>query len=316
MPARGRGSQKARAGRRRAITRPRRTHSATEDRRKSVRTNKDPRRTGSPGRVNYGFTGGQYDHAGKVTRGRFARSPRIRTADDRARPRRLRPADGQEPRCALERRHGPRCWPQRGFRCRRLPRSSHAAARSWRSPPAAGTGSSCAGSARPSPGWRRSTSAPTPRPRPMPAPGTTPSATSRRRDRLGFLVVLWQLVRILIRERPDVVVTTGAAPGFVALAAAKLLLGCRTIWIDSIANAERLSSSARAGAPGRRRLADPVGASRAARRAGILGRRALDPPRRPAGQAGPGFLQRRQLRSCPPVVSRAIGCWVHPGAAQ
>jgi len=70
-----------------------------------------------------------------------------------------------------------------------------------------------------------------------------------RRDRLGFLIVLAQLIRILLRERPDVVVTTGAAPGFVALAAAKTLLRCRTIWIDSIASAETLSLSARLARP-------------------------------------------------------------------
>ena len=46
-----------------------------------------------------------------------------------------------------------------------------------------------------------------------------------RRDRLGFAVLAWQLARILLRERPDVVVTTGAAPGFVALLVAKGLLG-------------------------------------------------------------------------------------------
>ena len=70
-----------------------------------------------------------------------------------------------------------------------------------------------------------------------------------RRDRFGFAVLLWQLVRILLRERPDVVVTTGAAPGFVALLAAKGLLGCRTIWIDSIASVEAMSLSARLARP-------------------------------------------------------------------
>lgn len=64
-----------------------------------------------------------------------------------------------------------------------------------------------------------------------------------RRDRLGFLVLGAQLVRILLKERPDVVITTGAAPGLLALALAKTLLRSRTIWIDSIANVERLSSS-------------------------------------------------------------------------
>ena len=64
-----------------------------------------------------------------------------------------------------------------------------------------------------------------------------------RRDRIGFAVLVAQLVRILLRERPDVVITTGSAPCLVALGLAKTFLRARTIWIDSIANAERLSSS-------------------------------------------------------------------------
>jgi len=54
-----------------------------------------------------------------------------------------------------------------------------------------------------------------------------------------------KLARILLKERPQVVVTTGSAPGLICLALAKLLLGARTIWIDSIANVERMSSSGR-----------------------------------------------------------------------
>lgn len=68
-----------------------------------------------------------------------------------------------------------------------------------------------------------------------------PNAT--RRDRRAFADLAWQLARIVLRERPDVVITTGAAPGLVALALAKLLVRSRTVWIDSIANVERLSSS-------------------------------------------------------------------------
>ena len=45
------------------------------------------------------------------------------------------------------------------------------------------------------------------------------------------------------------VVTTGAAPGLVALALAKLFAGSRTVWIDSIANTERLSLSGRLARP-------------------------------------------------------------------
>ena len=43
-----------------------------------------------------------------------------------------------------------------------------------------------------------------------------------------------------IARRPRAVLTTGAAPGLTAVAAAKLL-GIRTIWVDSIANVEQLS---------------------------------------------------------------------------
>jgi UDP-N-acetylglucosamine:LPS N-acetylglucosamine transferase len=64
-----------------------------------------------------------------------------------------------------------------------------------------------------------------------------------RRDRLALVILFFQLLRILARERPGVVITTGAAPGLIALMLAKPLLGAKTIWIDSIANVERLSSS-------------------------------------------------------------------------
>jgi UDP-N-acetylglucosamine:LPS N-acetylglucosamine transferase len=58
-----------------------------------------------------------------------------------------------------------------------------------------------------------------------------------------IFVLAPQLIRILLIERPKVVITTGAAPGLVAIALAKILLGAKTIWIDSIANCERMSSS-------------------------------------------------------------------------
>lgn len=64
-----------------------------------------------------------------------------------------------------------------------------------------------------------------------------------RRDRIGFAVLIGQLVRILIRERPDVVITTGSAPCLFALGLARTFLRAQTIWIDSVANAETLSAS-------------------------------------------------------------------------
>lgn len=81
-----------------------------------------------------------------------------------------------------------------------------------------------------------------------PAPYTMLRNVSRS-DPLGFLVIAWQLARLVRRERPDIVVTTGAAPGLMALAAGKLLAGCRTVWIDSIANSERMSLSGRLARP-------------------------------------------------------------------
>jgi UDP-N-acetylglucosamine:LPS N-acetylglucosamine transferase len=66
-----------------------------------------------------------------------------------------------------------------------------------------------------------------------------------RRDPLGFFVIAWQLARVMRRERPDVVVTTGAAPGLMALLVGKLVAGSRTVWIDSIASVEGMSLSGR-----------------------------------------------------------------------
>jgi len=62
------------------------------------------------------------------------------------------------------------------------------------------------------------------------------------RSKLALLVVAAQIAWILLRERPDIVVSTGAAPGYFAIRLGRLL-GARTIWLDSIANAEELSLS-------------------------------------------------------------------------
>lgn len=63
-----------------------------------------------------------------------------------------------------------------------------------------------------------------------------------RWNKLRLLILLTQLVLIIIRERPDAIVSTGAAPGYLAIRIGGLL-GCRTMWIDSIANVEQLSLS-------------------------------------------------------------------------
>ena len=61
----------------------------------------------------------------------------------------------------------------------------------------------------------------------------------------------WRLVR---RLRPDVVISTGALPGLLCIVAGRLL-GARTVWLDSVANTERLSMSGKwAGAIATRRM--------------------------------------------------------------
>ncbi len=54
--------------------------------------------------------------------------------------------------------------------------------------------------------------------------------------------VFFRCTRIIFKERPDVIVSTGAAPGLLACFLGKLI-GTKIVWIDSIANVERLSLS-------------------------------------------------------------------------
>ena len=63
-----------------------------------------------------------------------------------------------------------------------------------------------------------------------------------RTSKVGLAILALEILMILVRERPDVIISTGAAPGYVALRLGKLF-GARTIWVDSIANVERLSLS-------------------------------------------------------------------------
>ena len=65
-----------------------------------------------------------------------------------------------------------------------------------------------------------------------------------REHPLRVITVLFRCIRIICRERPDVVVSTGAAPGLLMCLSGKLF-GSKVAWIDSIANVERLSLSGR-----------------------------------------------------------------------
>jgi len=63
-----------------------------------------------------------------------------------------------------------------------------------------------------------------------------------RWDKFGLMQMALQMVLILLKERPEVIISTGAAPGYFGIRIGKLL-GARTVWIDSIANVEKLSMS-------------------------------------------------------------------------
>lgn len=53
-----------------------------------------------------------------------------------------------------------------------------------------------------------------------------------------------QMVLILWSERPDTIISTGAAPGYFAIRFGRLM-GASTIWLDSVANVDDLSISGR-----------------------------------------------------------------------
>jgi UDP-N-acetylglucosamine:LPS N-acetylglucosamine transferase len=63
-----------------------------------------------------------------------------------------------------------------------------------------------------------------------------------RADWWRLPLTAWDIARILWRVRPQVIITTGALPGLVAIALARPF-GVRSLWVDSIANSETLSAS-------------------------------------------------------------------------
>ena len=60
--------------------------------------------------------------------------------------------------------------------------------------------------------------------------------------KIGLIIMFIQVLWVLLRFRPDVIVTTGAAPGFAAIMIGKVF-GAKTLWLDSIANGEELSAA-------------------------------------------------------------------------
>ena len=72
-----------------------------------------------------------------------------------------------------------------------------------------------------------------------------------RNEKAAMLRTGAALARLVWRVRPQAVISTGALPGVMALGLGKAA-GARTVWIDSVANAEEMSMSGRLA----RRVAD------------------------------------------------------------
>jgi UDP-N-acetylglucosamine:LPS N-acetylglucosamine transferase len=67
---------------------------------------------------------------------------------------------------------------------------------------------------------------------------------TNRNDVMGALRCLRQCISIVRQERPDFIVSTGALPGLICIAVGRWS-GAKTVWVDSLANAERPSMCGR-----------------------------------------------------------------------
>lgn len=76
----------------------------------------------------------------------------------------------------------------------------------------------------------------------QPVPGYHAVVDANRHQKFRLLKTLCQVLWIVLRVWPHAVITTGAAPGYFALRLGGLF-GARTVWVDSMANAEELSLS-------------------------------------------------------------------------
>lgn len=65
---------------------------------------------------------------------------------------------------------------------------------------------------------------------------------ANRETKFTLLIAALQILVIILTVRPDAIISTGAAHGYIAIRLGKLI-GAKTMFIDSIANAEKLSMS-------------------------------------------------------------------------
>jgi UDP-N-acetylglucosamine:LPS N-acetylglucosamine transferase len=65
---------------------------------------------------------------------------------------------------------------------------------------------------------------------------------SNKTQKFALIICFFQILIIYLKYRPNVVISTGAAAGIVSMMIGKIFRA-KTIWIDSIANADKLSLS-------------------------------------------------------------------------
>lgn len=82
----------------------------------------------------------------------------------------------------------------------------------------------------------------------QPAPGYMLFTDANRWQKAKLVRQLLEVALILLKVRPDVIITTGASAGYFAIRLGRLM-GARCCWLDSIANAEELSLSGRKAGP-------------------------------------------------------------------
>jgi len=60
-----------------------------------------------------------------------------------------------------------------------------------------------------------------------------------------FFLNLWEAFRILLRERPQVILSTGAGPAVPFALVGRLLFGCRVVFVETITRIQAPSMTAR-----------------------------------------------------------------------
>ena len=70
--------------------------------------------------------------------------------------------------------------------------------------------------------------------------GATVLPDCNRNEILNSTRCLFAALALVLRLRPEVVISTGALPGFCCILIGRIM-GARTLWLDSVANAENLS---------------------------------------------------------------------------